>query len=64
MHSDFQSIDLNDMEMVNGGGVGSAIWKGVKATGQFVKNNWQGIVSAADLAYSAARDLFGGQKKE
>jgi hypothetical protein len=63
MNSDFQAIDLNTMETVTGGGAASAIWKGVKAGGQFVKKNWQGIVSAADLAYSAARDFFGGKKE-
>ena len=67
MQSDFQAIDLADMDNVTGGGIGSLIGKGLRATGQFVRNNWQGIVSAADLAYNAARDLFrggGNEKKE
>jgi len=63
MNSDFQAIDLNTMETVTGGGKGKAIWEGVKATGNFIKKNWQGIVSGADLAYSAARDFFGGKKE-
>jgi hypothetical protein len=45
---------------VTGAGLGSALWRGAQATGRFVRNNWQGIVSAADLAYNAARDLFRG----
>jgi hypothetical protein len=52
-----ETIDLNEMAMVTGGGFwGSAA--------KFVRRNWNGIVSAADLAYQVGRDIIRGDKKE